>query len=310
MALRRWKPFLGAFPLIDAAIEGADPAAGGLLSRDEFRSARGRIIELLCDAAADEDEEEAEGLCVLLDEAMAGSLATLRAVPAERLALASGDLVGAIGQLMKDHASEPVRGLARDVVRGWKADVGAKLARARAAMDLLDGLSSTAPPPPLQDVATTAPPTAADSSARAEKILEEQARPRKTSVVVSNSRRVSTTESYAALSKKRSSDPIVRSSNDVKPAANMGAPAAVSALPKKTPPVVLVSRVAEEGKKIEATKRKLHDHERYQEAEYAKRRRTIQMIKPPRPPPATAPRIAHQSVRPRNCAAESATTVH
>nr|CAB3482960.1 unnamed protein product [Digitaria exilis] len=65
----------------------------------------------------------------------------------------------------------------------------------------------------------------------------------------------------------------------------------------KTPPVVVVSRVAEEGKKIEATKRKLHDHEHYQEAKHAKRRRTIQMIKPPRPPPATAPRIAHQSLR-------------
>ena len=77
MALRRSKPFLAAFPLIDAAIEGA-----GGLSRDEFRSARARIVELLCDAA--NDDEKVEGFCELLDEAMAGSLATLRAVPPRR----------------------------------------------------------------------------------------------------------------------------------------------------------------------------------------------------------------------------------
>ncbi|RLM85293.1 hypothetical protein C2845_PM04G31400 [Panicum miliaceum] len=115
MALRRWKPFLGAFPHIDTAIEAAD--ADGLLSRDEIRSARSRIVEMLCDAA-DNDDEKAEGFCVLLDEAMAASLATLRAVPSERIALASDDLVGAVGALMRDHASERVRGLARDVVRG------------------------------------------------------------------------------------------------------------------------------------------------------------------------------------------------
>ena len=143
MALRRWKPFLGAFPHIDTAIEAAD--ADGLLSRDEIRSARVRIVEMLCDAA-DDDDEKAEALCALLDEAMAASLATLQAVPAERIALASGDLVGVVGALMRDHASERVRGLARDVVRGWKAGVKVQLARAKAAMDVLDGLSSTPPP--------------------------------------------------------------------------------------------------------------------------------------------------------------------
>ena len=144
MALRRSKPFLAAFPLIDAAIEAAD--AGGSLCRDEFRSARARIVELLCDAA--NDDEKVEGFCELLDEALAGSLATLRAVPAEKIELASGDLVGVVGALMKDHPSERVRGLARDVVRWWRAGVKAELARARAAMDVLDGLSTTPPPPP------------------------------------------------------------------------------------------------------------------------------------------------------------------
>ena len=143
MALRHWKPFLGAFPHIDTAIEAAD--ADGLLCRDEIRSARVRIVEMLCDAA-DDDDEKAEALCALLDEAMAASLATLQAVPAERIALASGDLVGVVGALMRDHTSERVRGLARDVVRGWKAGVKVQLSRAKAAMDVLDGLSSTPPP--------------------------------------------------------------------------------------------------------------------------------------------------------------------
>ncbi|OEL16790.1 hypothetical protein BAE44_0022190 [Dichanthelium oligosanthes] len=306
MALRRWKPFLGAFEHIDAAIEAADPDS--LLSRDEFRSARARIVELLCDAAG--DDEKAEGLCALLDEAMAGSLATLRAVPAERIApcvLASGDLVGAVGALMTEHQSERVRGLARDVVRGWRAGVKDELARARAAMDVLEGLSSAPPSPPQHD---TAP--AADSDAKpskeATKIPEEQPlRPRKTPVV--SSRRVSTAKSYVPLSKKRA--PIVISTSKTKQSANMEAPTLVRARqPKKTPPVV-VSSVADEKTKMEATKRKLHD--RYQEIEDAKRRRTIQVIKPPRPPPATTgqrQRInQHPAVRargPASCAAERA----
>ncbi|OEL28726.1 hypothetical protein BAE44_0010256 [Dichanthelium oligosanthes] len=115
---------LGAFQHIDAAIEAA---ADGLLSRDEFRSARSWIVEMLCecDDATDGGGEKAECLCALLDEAMAGSLATLRAVPAERFAprvlASSGDLVGAVGALVRGHGSERVRGLALDVVRGWRA---------------------------------------------------------------------------------------------------------------------------------------------------------------------------------------------
>ncbi|KAG2593798.1 hypothetical protein PVAP13_5NG012635 [Panicum virgatum] len=292
MALRRWKPFLGAFPHIDTAIKAAD--ADGLLSRDEIRSARVRIIETLCDAA-DDDDEKAEALCALLDEAMAASLATLQAVPAERIALASGDLVGVVGALMRDHASERARGLARDVVRGWKAGVKVQLARAKAAMD--------------------------DSDTKAKKIPEEQPRPRKTAVskripekeprrprktaVVVRSCRVNTAESYGPLPKNRA--PVV-STSCVKPSsASMGAPAVVPvpAQPKKMPPVSACSVSVE---KTEATKRKLH--ERYQKAEDAKRRRTdpiLQVIRPPRPPTATGQRQrnAHPAVRaraPANCA--------
>ncbi|RLN35192.1 hypothetical protein C2845_PM03G11800 [Panicum miliaceum] len=232
MALRRWKPFLGAFPHIDTAIEAAD--ADGLLSRDEIRGERARIVEMLCDAA-DDDDEKAEGFCVLLDEAMAASLATLRAVPSERIALASGHIVGAVGALMRDHASERVRGLARDVVRGWRAGVKAELARARAAMD--------------------------------------------------------------------NRAPVVRTNNLKPSSADTGAPAVVPvpARPKKTPPVVSCSVAVE--KKMEATKRKLH--ERYREAEDAKRRRTIQEIRPPRPPTGQRQRNAHPAVRaraPASCA--------
>jgi len=46
--LRRWKPFFAAFGQVDAAIEAAGPA----LCRDEFRSARGDVVELLCGVPA------------------------------------------------------------------------------------------------------------------------------------------------------------------------------------------------------------------------------------------------------------------
>ena len=68
--------------------------------------------------------------------------------------------------------------------------------------------------------------------------------------------------------------PVV-STSCVKPSsASMGAPAVVPvpARPKKMPPVVACSVAVE--KKMDATKRKLHE-ERYQEAEDAKWRRKI-----------------------------------
>ncbi|CAO2191416.1 unnamed protein product [Urochloa humidicola] len=297
MALRRLTPLLGAFEYIDAAIEAADAASG---SRDAFRSARERILEMVCDVAEDDEGggDKAEALCALLDDAMAGSLATLREVPAEKTALEqAGDLVGAVGALMREHPSERVRGLAGDVARGWRACVTAEVdkARARAAV-VLDGI--LAPPPPPRSRDGVAPAAGSDTKAK-KKTPEEQQRPRKTSIV---SR---TVETYAPFSKTRSGH-IVSTSN-AKPPANVGAPTLVPAQMKKTPSVV-ASSVAEEEKKMEATKRKLQ--ERYQEAEDAKRRRTIQVIKPPRPPPVTTGqrlRNAHPGVRaraPASCAAE------
>ncbi|KAL6867250.1 hypothetical protein ACP4OV_015274 [Aristida adscensionis] len=226
MALRRWKPFLGSFVHIDAAIEAA-----GAVSRDEFRSARAPIVEMLCGC---DDDGVAEGLCLLLDAAMAECLVTLRAAAAEVPPgmLASGELVAAVGALMAGHASERVRGLARDVVRGWRAGVEEELAGARAA---IDGLS--APPPPER--------TAASDTKRKAKIPKQQLppppRPKKATTVapVAGSGRVST---------EKISD----------------------------------RRRGEDMATMEATKRKLH--ERYQEAEDAKRRRTIRVIEAPPPP--------------------------
>jgi hypothetical protein len=115
MALCRLKHMLGAFEHIDAAIEAGTGAEG---CRDEFRSTRARIVQMMRDAA-DGDNEKVEGLCVFLDEAMVGSLATLLEVPPEKTKLAFGGLVGAVDTLMREHPSERVRGLACDVVRGW-----------------------------------------------------------------------------------------------------------------------------------------------------------------------------------------------
>ena len=290
MALRRSKPFLAAFPLIDAAIEAAD--AGGSLCRDEFRCARARIVELLCDAA--NDDEKVEGFCELLDEAMAGSLATLRAVPLEKIPLASGDLVGAVGALMKDHPSERVRELARDVVRGWRAGVKAELARARAAMDvLLDGLSSSTPPPPVKD--DSAPAANSDTKTKKEgKIPEEQPRARKTPAAITSSHPSTST----AESKKGAP---IASAIKARPSANIGVAAVIPAQPKKTPRVIVSSSATEEEKKMEATKRKLH--ERYLEAENAKRQRKIQWIEPRPPPPGMKKGLMQRNADTARCAA-------
>ncbi|KAF8650889.1 hypothetical protein HU200_063801 [Digitaria exilis] len=295
MALRRWKPFLGAFQHIDAAIEAS---SGDGVSRDEFRKARGRIVELLCDAAATGDgggdgEAAAEGLGLLLDEAMEGALATLHAVPAGRiptLLAAPGGLVGAVGALMKGHASERVRGLARDVVREWKLSVGAELARARTAMDVLNGISDD----------TRAKHEEAKKIIPEEK-KEQPLRPKKTAVV-SSSRRICTAESYAPLCKKRA-PAVVSTSNTKPPSASMKTPAAVPPQPSKKPTPAAVVSVTAEQRKMNATKRKLE--ERYQETEDAKRRRTVQVIKPPRPEKKAGQRqsSAHLAMRARGQAA-------
>uniref|UniRef100_A0A0E0CZ72 TFIIS N-terminal domain-containing protein n=1 Tax=Oryza meridionalis TaxID=40149 RepID=A0A0E0CZ72_9ORYZ len=128
--LRRWKPFLAAFTSVDGAIEAADP---GGLPRDEIRRARGRIVEMLRGA---EGEAEAEGLCLVLDVVMAESLLTLRLVPVTARTLATTDLAGVVGALRR-HESERIRGLATDIVRGWRAAVRRELVRIGIAMEKL-----------------------------------------------------------------------------------------------------------------------------------------------------------------------------
>ena len=101
------------------------------------------------------------------------------------------------------------------------------------------------------------------------------------------------TSSHPSTAESKKGAPIA-SASKARPSANMGAAAVIPAQPKKTPPAVVRS-AAEEEKKMEATKRKLH--ERYQKAEDAKRQRTIQKIEPPGPPPGMKkgqmPRNAH-----------------
>ncbi|KAF8780059.1 hypothetical protein HU200_001710 [Digitaria exilis] len=142
--LRRWKPFFPAFGIVDAAIEDSVVPA---LSRDKVRSARAEVVELLRGVPAG-DVRKAEELCVLLDGFMAESLLTLRAVPGEavpRVLASSADLAMAVGALRR-HESERVRGLARDVIRGWAAAVEEDIARTSTAMKRLDDVCRATKP--------------------------------------------------------------------------------------------------------------------------------------------------------------------
>ncbi|CAL4940094.1 unnamed protein product [Urochloa decumbens] len=141
--LRRWKPFFASFGLVDAAIEAAGPA----LRRDEIRGARGEVVELLCGVPAG-DAGKAEELCVALDGFMAESLLTLLAVPAEAVPsvlASSAGLPKAVGALRIHHQSARVRGLARDVTRGWTAAVEGDVARAKERFDAVRGVNKAAP---------------------------------------------------------------------------------------------------------------------------------------------------------------------
>jgi hypothetical protein len=134
--LRRWKPFFRAFDSIDAAIEAYDPAE---FSRREFRTARGDIVERLCDA---DDDDHAERLCLLLDDVMAESLETLRLLPLMPTVLAKTDLAKCVRALHKNHESERVRVLAGGIVAAWRASARDDDAKVRDAMPhkLLDHL--------------------------------------------------------------------------------------------------------------------------------------------------------------------------
>ncbi|XP_062230166.1 uncharacterized protein LOC133927791 [Phragmites australis] len=280
-ALRRWKPFFAAFGLVDAAIEDAGPG----LSRDHFRLVRGQIVELLCDAS---DDGKAEELCLVLDDAMVLSLVTLQAVPAEvvpRILASSADLANAVGAL-RSHESERVRGLASDIVRGWRASIEDDIVRASAAMEKLDALSQLLPSGctafHVSDGRSHNAPSDHDAKKnRPAKIEENQPRPRKMAPVVVGSGRVKAAEASDPLPKKTT--PVAGS--QCLRTENTKASTKIS-LPKKTPP--FVGRPAGDDramrsnpeKKMEATKRKLH--EGYQEAADAKRHRKIHVIEAPK----------------------------
>ncbi|CAN6300460.1 unnamed protein product [Urochloa humidicola] len=137
--LRRWKPFFAAFGLVDTAIEAAGPA----LRRDAIRTARGEVVELLCGVPA-VDRDKAEQLCVALDGFMAESLLTLLAVPAEAVPsviASSANLPKAVGALRLHHQCARVRGLARDVARGWTAAFEGDVARAKQRFDAVRGVN-------------------------------------------------------------------------------------------------------------------------------------------------------------------------
>ncbi|XP_051201659.1 uncharacterized protein [Lolium perenne] len=132
--LRRWKPFFRAFDSIDADMEAFDPVE---FSRREFRTARGDIVERLCDAA---DDDQAERLCLLLDDVMAESLETLRLLPLMPTVLAKTDLAKCVRALHKDHESERVRVLAGGIVAAWGASVQDDDAKVKVATHKMENL--------------------------------------------------------------------------------------------------------------------------------------------------------------------------
>jgi hypothetical protein len=134
MALRRWKPFFPAFGAIDTAIEAATEGC----SRDKYRQVRSDLVEMLCDC---DDDVRAEGLCRLLDRAMAEALLTLRAVPVPvtPTMLAATDITKAVGGLLR-HEAGWVRALARGILAQWSSSIEAEAASTEAEGAALDTL--------------------------------------------------------------------------------------------------------------------------------------------------------------------------
>ena len=139
MALRRWKPFFPAFGAIDTAIEAATKGC----SRDKYRQVRSDLVEMLCDcdAAGSDDDVRAEGLCRLLDRAMAEALLTLRAipVPVTPTMLAATDVAKAVGGLLR-HEAGWVRALARGILAQWSSSIEAEAASTEVKGAALDTL--------------------------------------------------------------------------------------------------------------------------------------------------------------------------
>jgi hypothetical protein len=137
MALRRWKPFFPAFGVIDTAIEAATEGC----SRDKYREVRSHLVEMLCDAADNDDDVRAEGLCRLLDRAMAEALLTLQSVPipVTPTMLAATDVAKTVGGLLR-HEAGWVRALARGILAQWRASIEAEAASTEAERAALDTL--------------------------------------------------------------------------------------------------------------------------------------------------------------------------
>ncbi|KAL6603206.1 hypothetical protein ACP70R_043567 [Stipagrostis hirtigluma subsp. patula] len=310
---RRWKRFLPTFDAIDAAVEASDPAVSR--THEQIRLARGQIVEALRRAP---DDGVAEEICLLLDDAMAESLVTLRAAPVTASALASTDLAMAVAALGQ-HESARIRRLARDVVRGWRASVEGDIARARAAMEALDKLSDVKlPPESLGSVAAHA--RSCHVPVAAEREVKELSHTTKIAPVVRSSRVDANHDSKTTMKQVKiheshpcpkqtapvfagagtgrvkaadGSDPLQRKTTQVagnhcvRKMEDMATSTKITeSLPKKMPPFVrraaagdlVVGPSPEE--KMEATKRKLH--EGYQEAADAKRQRKIQVIEAPK----------------------------
>ncbi|KAL6878230.1 hypothetical protein ACP4OV_012400 [Aristida adscensionis] len=275
--LRRWKRFLPAFGAIDAAVEVSDSPAARR-THGEIRRVRAQIVDELRGAP---DDGAAEELCKVLDDVMAESLVTLRVLPVTATALASTDLAGAVGALAA-HESARIRGLARDIVRGWRASVEGDIARAEAAMDALDKLA-------FGELLPSRSVTSVVAHARSSHV-PVAAGDREKKMQAKGASRMATKTTSATSSSHVGPAKIDNPVKVSAPLANKNAPVAGAGSatkeemlpPKKTPAVPVSSRGGEraESDKMVAAKRKLH--EGYQEAAEAKQRRKIQVIEAPK----------------------------
>ncbi|KAL6873728.1 hypothetical protein ACP4OV_013810 [Aristida adscensionis] len=260
-ALRRWRRFSPDFGAIDAAVDvSGSPAARR--THGEIRRVRAQIVEEL--RGARDGGVAEEELCAVLDDVMAESLATLSAVPVTASALASTGLAAAVGEL-GEHGSARVRGLARDVVRGWRASVEGDVARARAAMAVLDKLADDEELPPAGHV-----PVAAGDGEKKRQAKGAPPPPRPTASTLRSNR-----VEPAKIDRPAMVPPPL-------PKKSASLVAGAGLLLKKTPAVAVGDRGGEraESDKMVAAKRKLH--EGYQEAAEAKQRRKIQVIEAPK----------------------------
>jgi hypothetical protein len=262
--LRRWKRFFSAFGHIDAAIEAAHPS----ISRDEFRSLRGRIVEMLCDA--EDDDERAQQLCLALDGAMAESLVTLLEVPVSSRALASGDLAKSVS-ILGQHESARIRSLTRDVVRGWRSAVESEMDSARAAMEVLNNLSPLMPPEKerLAFVVNTNVPVAAGKDETQIKYTPAKF-PSKSTPVTTGKDEKQIKDTPTKFPSKTTPVTTGKDETQIKDTA--------AKFPSKRTPIA--GRSCNESDKMLATKRKLR--EGYQEAENAKSQRKIRVIEDPK----------------------------